>query len=50
MKIEKVETLLANLHDIDEYVIYIRDLNQALNQGLVLEKVHTAIEFNQMRG
>ena len=50
MKIEKVETLLANLHDIDEYVIYIRDLNQALNHGLVLEKVHRTIEFNQMSG
>ena len=35
MKIEKVENLVANLYDKDEYVIHIRNLKQALNQGLV---------------
>ena len=33
MKIEKVEKILANLHDIIEYVIHTRNLKQALNHG-----------------
>ena len=28
-------------------VIHIRNLKQALNQGLVLKKVHKVIKFNQ---
>ena len=47
MKIEKVETVVANLHDKTEYVIHIRNLKQALNRGLVLKKVHRVIKFNQ---
>ena len=47
MKIEKVEKLLANLHDKIEYVIHIINLKQALNHGLVLKKVHRVIIFNQ---
>ena len=47
MKIEKVEKLVANLHDKTEYVIHIRNLKQALNHGLVLKKVHRVIKFNQ---
>ena len=47
MKIEKVEKLVANLHDKTEYVIHIRNLKQALNHGLVLEKVHRVIKFNE---
>ena len=31
IKIEKVEDLVANLHNITEYVIYVRNLKQALN-------------------
>ena len=31
MKIEKVEKLVANLHDKTEYVIHIKNLKQALN-------------------
>ena len=38
IKIEKIEKLVANLHDKEEYVIHIRNLKQALNQGLVLKK------------
>ena len=34
MKIEKIEKLVANLHDKTEYVIHLRNLNQALNHGL----------------
>ena len=47
MKIEKVEKLVANLHDKTEYVIHIRNLKQALNHRLVLKKVHRVIKFNQ---
>ena len=46
MKIEKLEKL-ADLHDKTEYVIHMRNLKQALNHGLVLEKVHRVIKFNQ---
>ena len=35
MKIEKVEKLVANLHDKTVCVIHIRNLKQALNHGLV---------------
>ena len=47
IKIEKVEKLVANLHDKTEYVIHIRNLKQPLNHGLVLKKVHKVIKFNQ---
>ena len=47
LKIEKVEKLLANLHDKKEYVIHIQNLQQALNPKLVLKKVHRDIKFNQ---
>ena len=47
MKIEKIEKLVANLHDKTEYVIHLRNLNQALNHGLFLKKVHRTIKFNQ---
>ena len=46
MKIEKVERLFINLNDKYEYVIHIRNLKQALNDGLVLKKVHRVIKFN----
>ena len=47
MKIEKVEKLVANLHNKTEYSTHIRNLKQALNKGLVLRKVHKVIKFNQ---
>ena len=47
MKIEKVEKLVANLHDRTEYVIHIRNLKQALNHGLALKNVHRIFKFNQ---
>ena len=50
MKIEKVEKLLANLHDKTEYVILIRNLKQAFNHGLVLKKVHRVINLIKMLG
>ena len=47
MKIEKVEKFVPNLHDKNKYVIHIRNLNQGLNNGLALKKVHKVINFNQ---
>ena len=47
MKIEKVEKLVVNLHDKTEYVIHIRNLKQALNNGLVKKNVYRAVTFNQ---
>ena len=38
MKIEKVEKIVANLHDKTEYVIHPISLKQALNHGLVFKK------------
>ena len=35
------------MHDKTEYVIHIRNLKQALNYRLVLEKVHRVIKFKQ---
>ena len=47
LKINKVEKLVPNLYEKEKYVIHIRALDQALKHGLVLEKVHRVIEFNQ---
>ena len=47
MKIAKTEKLVPNMHDKEEYAIYIRNLKQALNHGLVLRKMHRIIKFNQ---
>ena len=47
MKIEKFKKLGANLHDKNKYVVHISYLKQALNNGLVLKKVHKVIKFNQ---
>ena len=47
MKINGVEKLIPNLYDKKRYVIHIRTLEQALKHGLVLERIHKAIEFIQ---
>ena len=48
MNTEKVEKLVANLQNKNEYVIHIRNLKQALNHRLVLKKKkHKVITFNQ---
>ena len=47
LRIEKVEKLVANLHNRTEYVIHIRNLKQSLNHGLLLKKVQRVIIFNQ---
>ena len=45
MKNGKVEKLAANLNKETEYVIYIRNLKQALNHELALKKGHKVIKF-----
>ena len=47
MKIDGVEKLVPNLYYKKKYVIHIRALKQALGHGLVLERIHRAIEFRQ---
>ena len=43
MKIDKCKKLVCNLYDKKDYVVHIRSLKQALNHGLILEKVHKGI-------
>ena len=47
LKINGVEKLVPNLFNKVRYVIHIRALDQALKHGLILEKIHRAIEFDQ---
>ena len=47
MKINGVEKLIPNLYDKKKYIIHIRALDQTLKHGLVLERIHRAIEFKQ---
>ena len=47
MTINGVEKLVPNLYYKKRYVIHIRALDQALKHGLVLERIHRAIEFRQ---
>ena len=51
-QIRNVEKLVylqkaTNLHDKTQYVIYIRNLKQPLNHGLILKNVHRVIKFNR---
>ena len=50
MKIDKIEKLVSNLYDKNEYAIHIINLKQALNHGLISKQVHRVIEFNQTCG
>ena len=47
IKIDKCKKLVCNLYYKENYVVHIRPLKQALNHGLILNKVHRVIEFNQ---
>ena len=47
MKVNKVKKLVCNLTDKENYSVHIVALKQALNHGLVLEKVHSVISFRQ---
>ena len=47
MKINGVEKLTPNLYYKHKYTIHIRALKQALDYGLVLERIHRCIRFKQ---
>ena len=47
MEINGVEKLVPNLRDKKNYVIHIQALNQALQHGLIPDRIHRAIEFDQ---
>ena len=47
VNIEKVEKLVTNLHDKQEYVIQITKSNQPLNHKLVSEKMDRVIKCNE---
>ena len=47
MEINGVEKLVPNLRDKKNYIIHIQALNQALQHGLRLDRIHRAIEFDQ---
>ena len=47
MEINGVEKLVPNLRDKKNYVIHIQALNQALQHGFRLDRIHRAIEFDQ---
>ena len=40
MKINECEKLVCNINDKENYVVHRRALKQALNNGLILNKVH----------
>ena len=46
-KIKKVEKSVTSLYNKNKNVIHIRYLKQALNHGLIFQKVHRVIKFNQ---
>ncbi|KAL4099018.1 hypothetical protein QTP88_023519 [Uroleucon formosanum] len=43
----KVKKLMATLHSKKNYVIHYRNLQQAIANGLIVEKVHRVLEFRQ---
>ena len=45
IRVNGVEKLVPNLHDKKKYVIHVKALKQALDHGLVLEKIHRVIQF-----
>ena len=50
MEIKEIGKLIAKIRIKNEYVIYIRNLKQALSNGLVLKIVLRNVKFNQKSG
>ena len=46
MEVNKCKKLVCNLFNKKKYVVHINALQQALNHGLKLKKIHRIIEFN----
>ena len=46
-KVGKAEKLICSIEDKEKYIILIRALKQALNDGLKLKKVYRIIQFKQ---
>ena len=47
MKINGVEKLVPNLYYKKKYVIHVKALAQAIEHGLIIKRIHRAIEFKQ---
>ena len=47
MKVNKCEKLDCNLKNEKVCVVHISTLKQSLNHGLVLQKLHKVIKFNE---
>ena len=46
-KIKKCNKLVCSVCDKKNYIVHIKALKQAVNRGLILEKVRIVIQFNQ---
>ena len=46
-KVNKSEKFICSIEDKEKYVVHIWALQQALNNGLILKKMHRVIKFNQ---
>ena len=47
IRVSGVEKLVPNLHDKQKDVIHVKALKQALDHGLLLERIHRVIQFKQ---
>ena len=47
IRVSGVKKLVPNLHDKQKYVIHVKALKQALDHGLVLERIHRVIQLKQ---
>ena len=47
IRVNGVEKLVPNLHDKKKHVIHVKALKQALDHGLVLERIHRVMQFKQ---
>ena len=46
-KIKKCNKLVCSVCDKKNYIVHIKVLKQAVNRGLILEKMRIVIQFNQ---